>query len=49
MYRYYVVRRRKYPCPTSPSLFHYSDEERPKLYIQVYVRANQHADIPSNS
>jgi hypothetical protein len=34
------------PCPTSPSLFDYSDEERPKLYKQAYVCANQHADIP---
>ena len=34
--------------PNSPSLFDYSDEERPNIYIQAYGWANQHADIPIN-
>src|SRR6266849_1894772 len=37
----------EHPCPTSPSPFDCSDEERPRLYIQAYVRASWHADIPS--
>jgi hypothetical protein len=34
--------------PTNPNPFDYSDVEHPKLCIQAYAGANQHADIPSN-
>ena len=42
-----VPQRMQAPSPISPSLFDYNDEERPKLYKQAYVRANQHFDIPN--
>jgi len=29
------IRYIRTPCPTSPSLFDYTDEERPKSYIQA--------------